>query len=329
MENQTVVQNHSTAHLVTNVFLTIFIPPITFIFALWFPFTYDPAAKNEYYVSASYVYDPINTRFDNSPWTYVTDYIICLWMTFGCVSMRNLGKKCPAKNSRGIEVKNICNDTCILLGLYAVSVLAGGYCHQFFKGSEQMNSWVFRLLWTITVGSVTYAGTYIGLIGTSFLNILRINNEKICEKKRTNMKDVRSSLILKRWFWHAFGMYLTVMCAIGGMSYKRPAADIFIAGTSQFVPSVYAVIGAMLAFLQTKKEHRHFHSFPKYAIVLYITGFFLNVPLLPGYPMLLRSNLKLGTVNAIMHVTLSISWGMQFLAIYWYCNVNRSTKIKD
>lgn len=318
----------SSPSLVFNAFLAIIIPRATYTFALWFPFTYDPSAKDEFYVPARYNYDPINTRFDNTPWTYVTDYIIFLWMTFGCIAMRNLGKKLSTKVAGELELRKICDDTSTLLGLYAVSVLVGGFCHSFFIDIEQMNSWTFRFLWSITVGSVTYGGCYIGLIGSNFSNFLLIlNNERRYQKGEKIMTSIPSSLVPARWFWHFFGFYLTATCVAGGMSYKRPAADIFIAGVCQFIPSAYAVFSALFVFLETNKKHQNIYSFPEYVIILYITGFLLNTPLLPSYPVLLRTKLQLSTVNTIMHVILSISWGMQFLSTYWFCSLNQSFKI--
>ena len=48
-------------------------------------------------------------------------------------------------------------------------------------------------------------------------------------------------------------------------------------------------------------------------------AFFLNAPLLPLYPVLVKQGYELGIVNAILHSVLTLAWGLQFLSLNKFC----------
>ena len=48
-------------------------------------------------------------------------------------------------------------------------------------------------------------------------------------------------------------------------------------------------------------------------------AFFLNAPLLPLYPVLVKQGLSLGVVNAILHLWLCVAWGLQFVSLNGFC----------
>ena len=178
-----------------------------------------------------------------------------------------------------------------LLLLYSLSVLTGGAAHNSFTTLESMNTNTFRVLWTVCVGSVTAAGAFIGICGSSLAKISSSSPSKLFKV-----------VAVPRWWWYLYGSTLTALVAAGCFSMERPAADIFLAGITQTPPTVYLVIAmASNSWGPSTLKAR-----------LYLAvGSFLNAPLLPLYGVLVRHGLPLGTVNTILHCNLLFAWGMQ------------------
>jgi len=130
---------------------------------------------------------------------------------------------------------------------------------------------------------------------------------------------------------------MTGVCWAGGLSFKRPACDIFIAGITQFLPTIYceAVLFSKrwcdAGFLEAKTEIPDKFAgliFRRYRYIFY-GGFVLNAPLLPIYPLLIQyTSLPLGIVNALLHFNLCISWSMQAVSLHHICKaLNNNNKI--
>jgi hypothetical protein len=118
--------------------------------------------------------------------------------------------------------------------------------------------------------------------------------------------------------WILYGLYMTCYCMAGGISCFRPAADIFLAGVTQFVPTFYCeiVLGSRL-WKDGDYGPSSALTIPRSTRFIYYLGFILNAPLLPLYPYLIHhTNLSLGAVNALLHLNLTISWGMQAVSLY-------------
>ena len=279
----------------------------TLQFSLSFPFVLWKKGATEYYVRASYEYDEINTRFDNTIWTYGTDYALAAIMFFGTIHCMTC-------------VEGYSNLRLLSSGLllsYCVQVLFGGFAHQNYLTLESLNTKSFKTVWIICVGTVALAGGFIGAIGTELGKALH------------GMGCRMRIPLLPHYFWILWGLYLMLYCAMGGISFKRPACDIFIAGTTQTFPTVYTVaivlshywekspntknqkLTVFVSKLQSlvSSKHRNF----------FYLGFFLNAPLLPLYPVLLSSNLQLGSVNAICHTNLLTAWGLQYITLWRFC----------
>lgn len=129
-------------------------------FSSWLPFVIPlgvaPAAI-ETYIPAGYLYDVENTHFDNTMWTYGTDYVLAVVMSIvACM--------CYAANSDRASLR-LRTYASALLVCYAASTLAGGWAHQHYEGVGMLNTTKFRMLWTVTVGNVAFASCYMGLIG--------------------------------------------------------------------------------------------------------------------------------------------------------------------
>ena len=282
-----------------------------------FPYVLAPWAATETYKPARWQYDEDNTHFDNTAWTYGTDYWLAAAMLFlaaRCLKATPSGQMLDpnASNSLKLRVRSAS-----LLILYAISTLAGGYAHHNYHGVGDLNTVSFRVLWTICVGTVTSAGAAMLWIGSEF-----------CKQYHAN---VCGSEILFRlptmptWFCVAWGCYITGLCILGAISYKRPACDIFVAGTTQSFPTAYLVLlcAAHKWSFGRKSDDHSTHACDRVQmryLLLWYAGLTLNVPLLPAYPLMVQyTNWSLATVNTLLHAWLTMSWGMQGIALRHFC----------
>lgn len=256
-------------------------------FGLWLPFVSVPEASTKTYEFAFWEYDPSLSHFDNSAWTYVTDYMLAAIMAILSLAILKL--------STSQNTDRLCNRASSLLILYMVSVTAGGICHQTYLTVESRNTLSFRLLWTLCVGTVSLANISMGLCGSEIVRKFRA--ESLCSENFNKLP------LIPELFWWVYGLGVAAFTAWGGMSFQRPACDIFIAGATQTPPTFY--IMAVLFFLDYKKT--------KVSVrMLGMVGFIFNAPLLPLYPILIQyTDLSLGSVNTLLHTWLTIAWTLQ------------------
>lgn len=294
--------------------VAIYLPPST------------SAAAEKTFLRTSFKYDRVDTLFDNTILTWGTDYAIGAIMTY--LAIRCI---CATTSQRGMRnegaSRKLRKTSAALLLLYTISVLAGGIAHQTFTTIDSLNTNSFRVLWTICVGTVTAAGLPMGMIGSELCRRLNANADE--SKVRFRMPIIPDS------FWYIYAGYFTLTCALGGISYKRPACDIFAAGASQFVPTAYNLL-VLLSIRWDDACAIEAKSIVSgitirdikipYRLMFYV-GFLSNSPLLPVYPLLVQyTQLPLGIVNAILHVNLTLSWGMQGLCLHHFCKAMNSVK---
>lgn len=256
------------------------------LFSVYFPFLLAPYAASKTYHFAFYEYDPDISHFDNSIWTYGTDYFLSLSMAILAATIPTTHSRTSlhAFRSRG------------LLACYLLSVLAGGLAHQFYTTHTDRKHWTFRLLWTLCVGTVTYASSFMGSIGTQ---LVRLDHQE----------GFKWIPLIREPFWWTFGICTTLICVAGGFSFHRPACDIFVAGITQF-PSTFYMMAILFKGLPTAK------GLTKMERLTGILGFILNAPLLPMYPLLVQyTNMSLAAVNTFLHSWLLVAWGMQGIAL--------------
>lgn len=285
-------------------------------FSLTFPYVLAPWAATRTYVNAAYQYDEDHTHFDNSAWTWGTDYFLASVMTIlglACLAARSGTSPAVDRSSRRLRAKSA-----ILLFMYAVSTLAGAHAHRTYHTVESMNSVSFRLLWTVCVGSVCAAGGVMGSIGTEVCRQFHVD-------ARRKLGEVPFDIpLVPDGFWLCWGLYITAVCVRGDMSYHRPACDIFIAGTTQFIPTAYCV--TLLLVRRWKEDGASIvasrpaaHVERKLRIVYYL-GFANNSVLLPAYPLLVQyTDLSLGGINTLLHTWLLLSWSMQAIGLRHLC----------
>lgn len=282
------------------------------------------------FLPASYTYSNPDTYFDNTILTYGTDYLICLFMTYASY------KCCTMGLYHGIPLGYKAS---ALFACYAISVGTGGYAHYTFRTIDSLNTNLFKFWWICCVGTVTLAGGFMGMCCTDILTFFG-NMEK-----RFDLYH-----IVPHSLWWIYGIYMTWVCITGEISYKRPACDIFVAGTMQFVPTVLCELSLLslrwkdaIPFMEglsttistttsnndntQQEQQQQPHEITRKVRILFYIGFALNAPLLPLYPIYVQyTNLSLGVVNALLHLNLTVAWGLQSWSLYQICLAMKSMK---
>jgi hypothetical protein len=319
--------------------------------------THQSEAASKTFVPAYYSYDEDETSFDNTFLTWGTDYMLALlftYVTYKCYKMSSSSSDDGSSSSNSnsafmttpTKPSSLGYKAAALFGSYAMSVLCGGYAHYTYTTLDSLNTLSFRIWWTICVGSVTAAGGFMGMCGSEIYHQLKkhdmIQDDTsgsgagtggILGRSRFNLFQVST------FQWWIYAIVMTGFCIVGDISYKRPACDIFVAGTGQFFPTVYCEL-VLLSFRwrdaatpvegkwsasssSSSSSSRHaviYNRIGRTFRIMYYAGFALNAPLLPSYPLLVQyTNLSLGVVNAIMHMNLTVAWGMQALTVYHVC----------
>jgi hypothetical protein len=279
---------YARKHLVSSVLGGALVAVAVTAFALWFPFALAPEAANKTYDWAFYSYDPQVSHFDNTIWTYGSDYALAVIMAVLSYSI--------LQYSRSNVSDRLCIRSASLLVLYGVSTAAGGYCHQNYTTLESRNSLSFRLLWTLCVGTVTAAPCAMGMSGTEVIR--KFQQQPKCHPL------LRKLPLIPDNFWWSYGMCITAVCAWGGLSFQRPACDIFIAGITQIPSTFYLMVFFYLV--------QHHIKVSVSARIIGAVGFILNAPLLPMYPLLIQyTDWSLASVNTLLHSWLCVAWSMQ------------------
>jgi hypothetical protein len=124
------------------------------------------------------MYDVVHTKFDNTVWTYGTDYILTLVMCYLAWRCWNVGGAAGRKNGTTSSSFQLRLYSSSLLLCYGLSTLAGGLAHQYFTSLQLLNTTNFQWLWTICVGNVAFASGYMGLIGREVQRIFGVKNGK-------------------------------------------------------------------------------------------------------------------------------------------------------
>lgn len=291
--------------------LVVFISVLMLEFSLWFPFVIPGVASAalKTYVPAWYQYDKVLTKFDNTPWTYGTDYLLAAVMSILAIKclMERAPDNCPTKNKASLRLRLY---SASLLICYGISTLAGGWAHQHFTSIESLNTIRFRVFWCVCVGNVAFGSCYMGLIGREVQKVF----------------GVKGAVPLgPRWFWPVYGSYMAAACGLGYISFKRPACDIFIAGITQFPTTLYCLLvlglrkwpssSRTVESIGSKKESPIDLVRLPYRIMYYI-GFIGNAPLLPMYPLLVQySGMSIAGINTLLHSWLMVMWGMQGIGL--------------
>mmetsp|Transcript_23677 Transcript_23677/g.48520 ORF Transcript_23677/g.48520 Transcript_23677/m.48520 type:complete len:376 (+) Transcript_23677:722-1849(+) len=238
------------------------------------------------YRKAFFDYDAEISVFDNTIWTYGTDYAIFAMAVSVAYWILRTSNPATSKLSRM---------SALMLVLYSISTGAGAIAHHFFLTVESRRTLEFRVLWTICVGSVFLAPIAMGIIGSECVAIFQRRSDCPAAFKRLPyLTDV---------YWIFYGAVGTIVCICGGMSFQRPACDIFIAGITQSPCTAYC-----MAILYLVKHPGITNGDKGWGLL----GFIMNAFLLPLYPILVETfGWSLAGANTLMHTNLFVAWFLQ------------------
>jgi len=284
--NNTKDAHTATSNMSMSVLNGILHGVVWVILSLNIPFLLSRRDATEILHTAYYKYSTELSFFDNTIWTYGTDYGLATTMTFLAYWI--------LQSAHG-DMKRLCNLSASLMILYAISTLAGGLAHHNFFTVESRNTAIFRVLWTTCVGTVCLASVSMGMIGNECLQLFR--NRSDCSP------ILKSMPLISDTYWIIYGLVVTIACGLGMISFQRPACDIFIAGTTQ-APSTFYCMAFLYAVNHNKISYQ--------SRIMGIIGFILNAALLPIFPVLvLHLGWSLPSVNTFLHSVLFMAWSMQ------------------
>ena len=283
---------------------------------------FDVTGARTPYEHAGWQYSLPDTRFDNELGTWATDYFLALVMLTGVVALDR--EKAPRAAATSLLRGNrvLALRAMALIGLYAISVFSGAVAHQNFTSTEMLNSRAFRALWSVCVGSVACAGGVIGAIGSALAALAADAGAR--GAGAGNALAIARPLRVPAAVWHGYGGGLCAIVLLGGFSMKRPAADIFLVGVTQAVPTAYVVL--VLARADAMWP-RALARAPHFVRDRWLLGgsLLLNAPLIGLYPLLLSLEWSLEKVNVTCHCWLLVAWGLQCVALLLLCRACRES----
>jgi len=291
------------------------------------------------YVWAGWKYGA-GARFDNTWGTWATDYgiaLLCIAQAIGIYLDAPLGQMSSLRK-RSIG----------LLLTYAASTGLGGLTHQLHDGTTgALNTPFFRGMWMVVVGLTAIGGSWFGLIGNELLRMRTLEGvhftdstdsasshrrdrcprrrpgSRVQERRALSTKAVwidRAAPVqipllsipgLRDTAWLFWAVVLVVLVVMGVFSCVRPACDVFILGATQALPTFYLQVAVLTAS----------PMLPASTSTKLQLGLMGNVPLIFAYPWLVvHSGLSLGSINAMLHSVIALSWGLQGRGLYEACH---------
>jgi len=305
-------------HLFAGALLSLFFVGVT----PYLPYLTSPQAGLETFKFASFEYDITLSHFDNTIWTWGTDYALASTMgllIWGFAPTKFVKREfCSQTSEYGVTTSTHTQITTTttahvqtrrsqaMLLCYLLSVLTGGLAHHFYTTAESRNTWSFRALWTICVGTVTLAPAFMGSIATELHHLNRETSSKYNSKSTADL--LQSLPVVPTWFWVGYASCSTLIAINGGMSYQRPACDICVAGVTQTPCTFYLIATICYGFRQ--------HDLSSWLRKITPIAFVLNAPLFPMYPLLIQyTDWSLGSVNTLLHAWLMVAWTTQGLIL--------------
>jgi hypothetical protein len=158
-----------------------------------------------------------------------------------------------------------------------------------------------------------------GMSGSTMIKLYQQQQQGKLDQTATTTRMLLQFPVVSDLFWLTYGLTVTAICLLGGMSFQRPACDIFIAGITQSPPTFYCMLFFFLVDNEQKKHQKKDDTndmqrpqVQGWAKVVGLIGFILNAPLLPMYPLLVQyTDWSLASVNTLLHSWLCVAWCMQ------------------
>eukprot|EP00542_Grammatophora_oceanica_P009575 CAMPEP_0194033638 /NCGR_PEP_ID=MMETSP0009_2-20130614/6247_1 /TAXON_ID=210454 /ORGANISM="Grammatophora oceanica, Strain CCMP 410" /LENGTH=450 /DNA_ID=CAMNT_0038674353 /DNA_START=33 /DNA_END=1385 /DNA_ORIENTATION=- len=295
-------------------------------FALKFPFLLTPAAAKATYIPASFSYTLPESIFCDSAWTYLTDYGLGAVMIVLANKIRK-STSMPSSSSSSMPGQQNSNASMrlkhlgsALMVMYAIQFTVAGVLHQFMGSFESRNTLLFRTLWTVVVTMVSASG---GVIGAFASELARESG--VLSKTRGGASIMQ---IPNGSFWMGYIAIITGITVSGLISFQRPAADTFVAGTSQagstfFLIGIVALMATTMGRRRTTTDDvdvassdRENQQLTMLDHALCILGFLMNSLLLPGYALALyHTKISVAQLNTTMHSWLCLCYTLQGLSL--------------
>lgn len=222
------------------------------------------------YIKAGWEYDVRYAEFDNTAWTWATDYLLVPWM--GYVAYKLFALRDHYSTSRPNEAFVEIQDSfsiwsCLLFLLCLTSVLFGGIAHQTQLAPHALvdTPVIFRTLWMLCVGSVTLAVVPIGICATKLHHWYNFQRRQLILLPKQHQRSplsvnasgatgVLRDLLVPEWIWVFYGFLITYALHLGYFSFQRPAADIFVVGAMQTPPTAYLLFVVLLVRHWSEKQ---------------------------------------------------------------------------
>lgn len=311
-------------------------------FGVFFAFLVTPDAAKATYVPALFSYNPLESFFCNSIWTYATDYMLVVVMLYLARKIHSFASAAKAPSSVSTSRDDIVSTTrtvqrlkhraSALMLVYAIQFTGGGLAHQFFKTLESRNTRGFRFLWTVVVGAVCASGAIIGAFASELARLGLCHRQRHLTSRggrettplsvNERLSNIVASVVPSDWFWIGYGSLLLAICAGGLLSYQRPAADTFIAGSTQapptfFLMAIVGLIGRSYSWKATAATPRAIaNGLSMKDVVLCNLGFVMNSVLLPCYALALYHKvIAVPTLNVACHSWLCGCYSLQGLSL--------------
>lgn len=270
-------------------------------FSLHFPSLLTPEAAKATYIPASFSYNLPDSIFCDSAWTYLTDYGLGAVMMYLANKIRVSATNDDDDNNNAVAM-HLKHLGFALMTMYAIQFTVAGVLHQFMGSFESRNTAMFRVLWTVVVTMVSASGGVIGAFAS---------------KLAKEALNVSQQYVPNDWFWAGYIIIITAITVSGRISYQRPAADTFVAGTSQ-AGSTFFLIG-VVALMGRTKNPRTGNAKNEFSVLdqaRCILGFLLNSFLLPGYALALyHTKVSVAQLNTTMHSWLCLCYTLQGLSL--------------
>lgn len=229
------------------------------------------------YTPANFKYNAADTVFDDTVLTYGTDYALAVIMSVLCWNILSVPRTEINATLRSAAA--------FLVGGFALSTFTGGICHHLIPYS--INTWYWRLMWRICVGSVAASGGALGLCGSEMM-------------PHENLKA-------PAYFWYTYGGFFLGVTWLGYFSMRNPACDLFLTGVSQAGPTIYLACAVLLRKPRNARDIQ--------VVQFLYAGLLSNIILLPGYDLINYLQWRDGVCNAFLHTFLCVSWSCQGVAL--------------
>ena len=208
---------------------------------------------------------------------------------------------------------NLAKLSCQFMFIYSASTALAGILHylhpsydtSFQQQENPLNTKSFRWYWCVVVTLTSITASAQGRIANAIL-------------KPSTFWRVPDA------FWNMHGLctilFYAVSTYLGYFSCHRPAADIFIAGTSQCLCTFYL----HYALYMNRKVWHTKQMFYVWMLAISLTTMAPALFLFPS--LVVQTALSMGEINVFLHTMIFMSWGLQGYSLYKIIEIEDQTR---